>query len=395
MEGPSGEVGSQDDPREEEDSAVRRDAQTQLEARRKEELVAMLGHELRNPLASIRSALHILGQLKATDEQAVRARETIDRQVTHLTHLVDDLLDISRLSRGRVTLRLQRLDLAKLLRSCVDDYRPAISAAGLALALELPDEPVCVSADPIRLSQAIGNILHNAVKFTESGGRLTVSLCEEGRQALLSIADSGVGMEPETLARLFEPFSQAKGGIDRSRGGLGLGLALVGQLVEMHQGTVEAHSQGAHMGTRIDVRIPLDQHFEAPPVPIETRAASGSRRCLVIEDNPDAAESMGLLLELSGHEVAIAADGRQGLETARRFRPDVVLCDIGLPGGMDGYEVARQMREDPLLSRARLIALTGYGQEEDQRRAREAGFDIHLTKPADPVMLGRLLADPC
>ncbi len=386
MEGPSGELESQDETDDRGDGRHEREGG-------KDELLAMLGHELRNPLASIRSSLYILAQRTATEEQSTRARETIDRQVTHLTHLVDDLLDISRLSRGKVILRRETLDLAMLTRSTVNDYRPAISAAGLDLELDLADE-ICVNVDPTRLAQVIGNVLHNAVKFTQPGGHLKVSLCEEGQQALLSIEDSGVGMEEATLALLFEPFSQAEGGIDRSQGGLGLGLALVKQLVKMHGGTVEAHSQGAHMGTRIDVRIPLDHHFEAPPVPIEERAESRGRRCLVIEDNADAAESMGLLLELSGHQVEIAADGRQGLETARRFRPDVVLCDIGLPGGMDGYEVARQMREDPLLSQARLIALTGYGQEEDRRRAREAGFDIHLTKPADPVMLGRLLADP-
>jgi PAS domain S-box-containing protein len=368
----------------------------QAEARRKDEFLAMLGHELRNPLAPIRNSLHILALQGKTEAQSLRARETIDRQVTHLTRLVDDLLDISRISRGKISLRKERLDLAAAVRSTVDDYRLSISAAELDLGLELPDGSLWVSADPTRLSQVVGNVLHNAVKFTDRGGRISVVLREERReeagQALVSVLDTGMGMDRETLERLFEPFNQADSGIDRSRGGLGLGLALVRRLVEMHGGTVQAHSKGVNMGTRIDIRLPLAEQREASTAAAGS-APVGPRRCLVIEDNLDAAESMGLLLELSGHAVEIAHDGQRGLEAARRFHPDVVLCDIGLPGGLDGYEVARQMRQDPALQGVRLIALTGYGQEDDQRRAREAGFDIHLTKPADPEKLERLLAD--
>jgi CheY-like chemotaxis protein len=220
-----------------------------------------------------------------------------------------------------------------------------------------------------------------------------VALREEAGQGVVSVLDSGMGMDRETLELLFEPFNQADSGIDRSRGGLGLGLALVRRLVEMHGGTVQAHSKGVNMGTRIDIRLPLAEQRDASADPAAGGTPGRPRRCLVIEDNLDAAESMGLLLELSGHAVEIAHDGQQGLEAARRFHPDVVLCDIGLPGGLDGYEVARRMRQDPEIQGVRLIALTGYGQEEDQRRAREAGFDIHLTKPADPEKLERLLAD--
>jgi two-component system CheB/CheR fusion protein len=369
----------------------------QMEARRKDEFLAMLGHELRNPLAPIRNSLHILALQGATEAQALRARATIDRQVTHLTRLVDDLLDISRISRGKISLRQERLDLAAVVRSAVDDHRLSITAAGLELGLELPDHPLWVSADPTRLSQVVGNVLHNAVKFTDRGEWISVVLREERRdeagQALVSVLDTGVGMDRQTLELLFEPFNQADGGIDRSRGGLGLGLALVRRLLEMHGGTVQAHSEGVGMGTRIDIRLPLAEQRETSAAPAAGPASSGPRRCLVIEDNLDAAESMGLLLELSGHKVEIAHDGRQGLEAARRFQPDVVLCDIGLPGGLDGYEVARRMRQDPELGGVRLIALTGYGQEEDQRRAHEAGFDVHLTKPADPERLERLLAE--
>jgi two-component system CheB/CheR fusion protein len=363
----------------------------QLEGRRKDEFLAMLGHELRNPLAPIRNCLYILSLPGANEVQALRARATIDRQVSHLTHLVDDLLDISRISRGKISLRKERLDLAALLRATFDDYRLSISEAGLELGIELPDQPLWVSADPTRLSQVVGNVLHNAIKFTDRGGRIAASLRAEGRQAVVSVVDTGMGMDREMLELLFEPFNQADTSIDRSRGGLGLGLALVRRLVEMHGGTVQAHSKGVNMGTRIDIRLPREEQRETSTAPAAGTSPVGPRRCLVIEDNLDAAESMGLLLELSGHKVELAHDGRQGLEAARRFRPEVVLCDIGLPGGMDGYEVARQMRQDPALSGARLIALTGYGQEEDQRRALEAGFDVHLTKPADPVTLERLL----
>jgi two-component system CheB/CheR fusion protein len=364
------------------------------EARRKDDFLAMLGHELRNPLAPIRNSMYVLARPDATEAQSLKARTTIERQVTHLTRLVDDLLDISRISRGKILLRTQRLDLAALVRAAIDDHRLSTSTAGLELEFELPDHPLWVAADPTRLAQVVGNILHNAVKFTNRGGRIRVSIRVEAGQAVVSVLDSGVGISQETLALLFQPFHQADAGIDRGRGGLGLGLALVKRLVEMHDGSVEVHSKGVNMGTRIDIRLPLEDQREGSTDPDASTVPGRPRRCLVIEDNADAAESMGLLLEMSGHEVEIAHDGRQGLEAAKRFLPDVVLCDIGLPGGLDGYEVARRMREDPALGRTKLIALTGYGQEEDQRRAREAGFDVHLTKPADPVALGRLLSEP-
>jgi two-component system CheB/CheR fusion protein len=367
-------------------------------ARHKDEFLAMLGHELRNPLAPIRNCLYVLGMPNVTGAQAQRALATLDRQVVHLTRLVDDLLDVSRISQGKILLRKERLDLAELVRSTVEDHRGALLAAGLALEMELPPEPVWVNGDPTRLSQALGNVLHNAMKFTDRGGRVRVRVfSQEDRSgpegaAVVAVEDTGIGIELDVLGRLFEPFSQAPPGIDRSRGGLGLGLALVRRLVELHGGSVEASSGGSGRGTEIRLRLPVVP-APAEPADREKEPAPGEpRRCLLIEDNVDAAESMALLLQLNGHEVVLAHSGQEGLEKARGFRPHVVLCDIGLPGALDGYAVARALRGDPDLHSARLIALTGYGQEEDQRRAREAGFDLHLTKPADPEILQRLLA---
>ena len=363
-------------------------------ARRKDEFLAMLGHELRNPLAPIRNCLMILEQPGATPEQAERARQTVDRQVQHLTRLVDDLLDVSRISQGKILLRTARLDLVALVRTAVEDHRASAVDAGETLELDLPDRPLWVNGDPTRLAQCVGNVLHNAVKFTERGGRIDVAVRAEDGQAVVSVRDTGMGMDPETLGRLFEPFSQADSGIDRSRGGLGLGLALVKRLVELHGGTASVHSEGLGRGSRVELRIPLQEGRDEPSPPVQgPENRRRARRCLLIEDNADAAETMGLLLELYGHEVRIARDGREGLEAARSFLPEVVLCDIGLPDGLDGYEVARRMRQDPVLHGMSLVALTGYGQEEDQRRAREAGFDVHLTKPAEPEKLQRLLAE--
>ena len=370
-------------------------------ARRKDEFLAMLGHELRNPLAPIRSSLHVLGMANADETQTLRARATIERQVLHLTRLVDDLLDVSRISQGKILLRKERVDLTALLRATMEDHRGALTAGGLGLEVSLPPEPLWVHGDPTRLAQALGNVLHNAGKFTDPGGKVTVAATEVPemgsggafRSAEVIVRDTGIGIAPEVLAELFEPFSQAPPGLDRGRGGLGLGLAVVRRLVELHGGTVAASSAGAGRGTEIRLRLPLDSERAAaaapePAVPSVYRA----RRCLIIEDNRDAAESMAALLELTGHEVTVAYDGAEGVARARLIQPEVVVCDIGLPGSLDGYAVARALRADPELAGCRLIALTGYGQEEDQRRAREAGFDVHLTKPADPEVLRRLIA---
>jgi two-component system CheB/CheR fusion protein len=368
-------------------------------ARRKDEFLAMLGHELRNPLAPVRNCLHVLALPNASESQRDRARATIERQVHHLTRLVDDLLDVSRISQGKILLRKERLDLVDLVRAAVEDHRSALLASGLSLETDLSPEPLWVSGDPTRLAQTVGNVLHNANKFTDRGGRVSLSVRREpgSGMGVVAVQDTGIGIEPEVLVTLFEPFSQAPPGLDRGRGGLGLGLALVRRLVELHGGVVEAASEGIGRGAEIRLRLPLEPAEDNRSEPAgripQENGAQRPRRCLIIEDNEDAAESMGLLLQLEGHEVAIARDGAGGIAMARLLRPEIVLCDIGLPNGLDGYGVARAFREDPEIKTACLIALTGYGQEEDQRRAHEAGFDFHMTKPADLEVLRRLITE--
>lgn len=371
--------------------------------RRKDQFLAMLGHELRNPLAPIRNAVAVMRQPGAGEPQIERARNMIDRQVSHLTRLVDDLLDVSRISRGKILLRQETLDLVALVRAAAEDHRRDFEAGGLRFDVRLPMGPLWTTGDPTRLSQALGNVLHNASKFTDPGGRVEVELVAEatGAQAEIRVRDTGIGMEPWMVERLFEAFNQADRSLDRSRGGLGLGLALVKGLVDLHGGDVRAASAGLGQGSKIVLRLPLapagapaPRPAVEPPPPNEppNEPSNGARRILVIEDNADAAESMQLLLELAGHRVTWAPDGPSGLAAVERFRPEVVLCDIGLPGEVDGYAVARRLRREERGPLA-LIALTGYGQEEDQRRSREAGFDLHLTKPVDPELLKRLLRE--
>jgi two-component system, chemotaxis family, CheB/CheR fusion protein len=382
------------------DISDRKRAQETLreEARRKDEFLAMLGHELRNPLAPITNSLHILDSAGASEEQRARARRMIERQAQHLTRLVDDLLDISRISRGKILLRKARLDVVESVRATVEDQRPALEAAGLTVEMDLPGSPLYLYGDLTRLSQMVGNILNNAGKFTDAGGRVTISVRSEPEQgrAAIAVRDTGIGMSPDLLERVFEPFSQADRDPARSRGGLGLGLALVRELALLHGGSVAADSAGPGTGSEVTVHLPLaagpEEAVMSQPSARSPSDQQPLRRCLVIEDHADAAESLALLLRLAGHEAEVAPNGEEGIEKARQFRPDVVLCDIGLPG-MDGYGVARALRADAALQSAYLIALTGYGQEEDRRRAVEAGFDAHLTKPADFDALRKLLAN--
>ncbi|HJX27575.1 MAG TPA: ATP-binding protein [Thermoanaerobaculia bacterium] len=361
--------------------------------RRKDEFLAILAHELRNPLAPIRSSAEILRRLGSTDPQVERAVRRIDRQASHMVRLVDDLLDLSRISRGKILLREERVDLVALARTTAEDHHALFEDAGITLATELPEEAVWVQGDATRLSQILGNLLQNARKFTDQGGHVTVRL-ETGSEAgrvLLKVEDSGIGMAPEMLARLFEPFSQADRSLDRSRGGLGLGLALAKGLAALHGGGVEAASAGVGQGSCFTVSLPsltetgADSIAEAP-----AESPASPLHVLVIEDHPDAAESLKMLLEITGHRVDLAADGRAGLDAACRLRPDVVICDIGLPG-MNGYAVAQALRESEETGGAYLVALTGYGQVEDRRRAQEAGFDRHLTKPVDFDTMASLL----
>ncbi|WP_437676612.1 PAS domain-containing hybrid sensor histidine kinase/response regulator [Sorangium sp. So ce131] len=363
--------------------------------RRKDEFLAMLAHELRNPLGPLRNAAEILRRSGLQQPWAAQACGVLERQVAHMARLVDDLLDVSRVARGRITLRKERCDLAQVLRQTAEDYRSTLEANGLELALEIAAEPRWIHGDPTRLSQAISNVLHNASKFTDAGGRVTVSLSAtpEG-SAEIHIRDTGIGMDAAMLARAFDPFTQADRSLDRSRGGLGLGLALVRGLVELHGGEVSAESAGVGHGTAVVVRLPLARSV-APPSPRAaptSDVAARSLRILVIEDNEDAAAMLQALLSMEGYRVEVALSGPAGVDVARSFSPEVILCDIGLPGGMDGYGVARALKGTAGASPSLLIALTGYGREEDRRRAEEAGFDMHFTKPIEPSSLESLLA---
>jgi PAS domain S-box-containing protein len=367
---------------------------------RKDAFLAMLAHELRNPLGPIRNAVEILRSPGAEQPSLLRACGVIERQVGHMARLVDDLLDVSRVARGRIQLRKERCDLPRLLRQTAEDYRSTLEASGLELRLDVPDEPLWVSGDPTRLSQAVSNVLHNANKFTDAGGRVTVALSTSDGSAAIRVRDTGIGMDPATLACMFEAFSQAERSLDRNRGGLGLGLALVKGLVELHGGTASAESAGLGHGTEIVLRLPLARGPEAsseraaPPSGLDAESPAVSRplRVLIIEDNEDAAEMLQALLTMNGHQVEVALSGAAGVEAARSFRPEVLLCDIGLPGGMDGCGVARTLKGSADVAPSLMIALTGYGQERDQRRIREAGFDMHLVKPIDPGSLQSLLA---
>lgn len=354
----------------------------------------MLAHELRNPLAPLRNAIHILQMQSQSAETLEEVRAIMDRQVRQLTCLVDDLLDVSRIARGRVTLKTQRLDLARLVRSVAQDHWEDFETAGLMLKVDVPELPLWVQGDPTRLTQTLANLLDNAVKFTPRGGTVTIRLAvdDDSNNAVLVVRDTGIGIEPDMLPRLFEAFAQADRSLDRKPGGLGLGLALVKGLVELHGGRIDVKSDGVGQGAEFTVLLPKQEEAPVLADKPSTRPRSVDKRVrvLVVEDNRDAADSLRMLLELFGYDVAVAYSGPDGLATAKRDQPDVVVCDIGLPG-MDGYAIATALRKNGRMARARLIAVTGYGQEEDRRRALEAGFDDHLVKPVDPEnLLGRL-----
>jgi two-component system CheB/CheR fusion protein len=360
---------------------------------RKNEFLGMLSHELRNPLAPIRNSLYLLGRAAPGGEQAGRALAVIDRQVHHVTRLVDDLLDVTRITQGKIRLQRERLDLQALARRTVEDYRGLFSKSGVGLELVASPDDIVVNADAIRVAQVIGNLLQNAVKFTPRGGRATLGIERTDDVAVITVRDTGSGIAHEMMPRIFEPFVQAEKTLDRSTGGLGLGLALVKGLVEQHGGSVSVHSAGAGEGATFVVRFPLERRRtpRLSLVPIAP-AAGSARRVLVIEDNLDAAETLKEVLELNDHVVDIALSGPEGVEKASALEPDVVLCDIGLPG-MDGFQVARAIRSDPRLRGTRLIALSGYAQAEDLERSREAGFDLHLAKPPDLDALEQAIAE--
>jgi two-component system CheB/CheR fusion protein len=364
-----------------------------LEAdRRKNEFLAMLSHELRNPLAPIVNSLYVLDHAAPDGEQAGRAKQVIGRQVTQLSNLVNDLLDVTRIARNKIRLQRERLELNELVYRAVEDNRSLFEAADVRLELSPAPSRVRIVADRTRIAQVVGNLLQNASKFTPKGGCTRVSVAVDGFAAVLSVADDGVGMAPETMATMFLPFAQADRTLDRSKSGLGLGLALVKALVELHEGSVSAHSDGLGKGATFIVRLPLDARATMDTAAVQSRAMGRRRRVLIIEDNVDAADSLREALELSDHEVVIANDGPQGVAKARQHRPDVVLCDIGLPG-MDGFAVARTLRADQQLKETLLIALSGYASTEDLQRALEAGFQHHLAKPPSLEKLEQLLAN--
>jgi signal transduction histidine kinase/DNA-binding response OmpR family regulator len=363
------------------------EAQLQTSNRRKDEFLAMLSHELRNPLAPIRTALEVIRRLAPAEPKLTWATEVTGRQVNHLTRLVEDLLDVARINQGKIALQMEALDLRTVLAHAVETVRPFIESRRHQLSKDIPDAPVMLRGDFARLSQVVANLLNNAAKYTEEGGliELTLSVHRQG-EAVISVRDDGIGIDGELLPNVFELFEQGKQSLDRSQGGLGVGLTLVQRLVELHEGSVAAGSPGVGRGSEFRVILPCLAPVTAPHEPAtEVPAATPPIGCriLVVDDNGDAADATSVLLELSGHEVKTVGDGMDALAAAPIFAPDVVLLDIGLPG-MDGYEVAVFLRGLPETRSSCLIALTGYGQPADRARAREAGFDHHLTKPADP-----------
>jgi signal transduction histidine kinase len=374
------------------DITDRKQAENRLReaGRRKDEFLGMLSHELRNPLAPISNAIYILDHADAASDHARRARTVARRQLEHLTRLVDDLLDVTRIARGKIELQPRPTDLADLVRRTADDHRSLLLDRGLALRLELPPGRVWVSGDPTRLAQVIGNLLQNAAKFTPTGGEVTVSLGTAANAVEVAVRDTGVGIEGDLLPQVFEPFVQGERTLARTEGGLGLGLALVKGITELHGGDIRAESAGRGKGSAFFVRLPLGD----PEVPVQrsrplARGSSRCRRVLIVEDNRDAAESLADIVEMLGHVVEVAYDGPDGISRARANPPEIVFCDIGLPG-MSGYEVARTLRaESP--QGLEIFALSGYAQPEDKRRALESGFDGHLSKPPDHDEIARLL----
>jgi len=390
--------------------------------RQRDEFLAMLGHELRNPLGVISSAVQILNRVGSLSREAVETRDMIERQTSHLTRLVDDLLDVSRVSSGKIALQRETVELNQIARECFANCAAMIAAQRHELTLAPAPEPVVVEGDAVRLEQIVNNLLTNAIKYTPAGGRIVLSITREkdeggSPQAVVRVRDNGVGIEPDMLVRVFDMFTQADRPLDRTQGGVGLGLTLVRRLVEMHGGTVRASSEGIGRGSEFEVRLPLATVVATPaaparnaptgmpaepeatavrittPTPARTAKpqAVAPRHVLIVEDGPDARNALGRLLELWGHHVELAEDGTRGVERAIASHPEVALIDIGLPG-LNGYEVARRVRQ-VLGDKIRLIALTGYGQPDDHARTREAGFDQHLVKPVNPKLLSRLLAE--
>jgi signal transduction histidine kinase len=364
--------------------------------RRKDEFLAMLAHELRNPLAPIRTAVQLMRMKEVPAAQSGRLRDVIERQVEHLVRLIDDLLDVSRITRGMITLQREEVDLSSVIARAVETTRPLIDARRHELTLELPDVPMPIEGDSTRLAQVVGNLLNNAAKFTEEGGRILLRLFREDREAVITIRDTGVGIPDDLLPSVFDMFTQVHRGADRGAGGLGIGLALVRRLVEMHGGSVSAHSDGAGQGSAFTVRLPI--HAVQQPVALgapggraELVPTVSPRRILVVDDNEDAAESVAVLLQMHGHDIRMAHDGLEALAAGDAFKPDVVLLDLGMPR-LNGFDAARRIRQKPWGKHTLLVALTGWGQQQDRHRTAEAGFDAHLVKPVAHADLLRTIS---
>jgi PAS domain S-box-containing protein len=380
--------------REKLEGSLRRLAAELSEAdRRKNEFLAMLAHELRNPLAPISNAARALRLGGGDPETLGAASEMLERQVGQMARLVDDLLDMSRITRGRIELRKEPTELAPIVDQAVETARALCTSMDQQLTVTMPPHPVYLEADPTRLAQVVGNLLNNASKFTDKGGHIWLTVEQDGDRAVIRVRDNGIGIAAEHLPRLFEMFAQVDTSLERSRGGLGIGLTLVKNLVEMHGGTVEVHSDGPGCGSEFTIRLPVVSGMPGrltQPAAVEAIPASG-RRILIVDDSEDSAESLALLLQLGGHDTHKAHDGLAALEAAGRLRPDAVLLDIGLPG-LNGYEVCSRIRKEPWGKETMLVALTGWGQEEDRQRSKEAGFDAHMVKPVDHDALLKLLA---
>jgi PAS domain S-box-containing protein len=363
--------------------------------RRKNEFLAMLAHELRNPLAPIRNALQII-RLTGMDGHAVQmASEMMERQMGQMVRLVDDLLDVNRISRGKIELQKGRIELASSIRHAVEAVRSLYKDMNHELTVTLPPQPIYLNADPTRLAQVVGNLLNNACKFTDKGGQISLTAERDGEHAVIRVRDSGIGIAADQLPRIFDMFVQVDTSLERSVGGLGIGLTLVKNLVEMHNGTVVVDSAGVGQGSEFVVRLPIMVEPLKPPSPEPTDSeakTATARRILVVDDNPDSATSLAMLMKITGNETHTAFDGLEAVEAAATFKPDVILLDIGLPK-LNGYEACRRIRQQPWGKNIVMVALTGWGQEEDREKSRDAGFNGHIIKPVEFAALTKLLAD--
>jgi len=360
--------------------------------RRKDEFLAILAHELRNPLAPLRNALQLI-RVASNDAQVLeKAHGLMERQVQQMVRLIDDLMDISRITRGKIELRKERIELAAVIQDAVETSRPLIEAAGHELTVVYPPEPIFLDADPTRMAQVFANLLNNAAKYTQSGGRIRLTGERQGEEVVVKVRDSGIGIPADMLPHVFEMFTQVDRSLERSQGGLGIGLSIVRGLIELHGGSVEAHSAGPGRGSEISVRLAVHPSTaNVPAAAVAGRpAAPPRRRILVVDDNRDSADSLALLLTLQGSEVRTAYDGLEAIEAAAAFQPDVVLSDIGMPR-LNGYDAAQRIREQCRGRKVVLVAMTGWGQEEDKRRSTAAGYDVHLVKPVELAALERLL----